>query len=224
MTEQEATLIISLSVPKDRSGAEQLAKVAMNMAVNRMSRMTGVSFNRDLLPFTLRSGISSYKLGSDVLQKYPLVYGMQELWFTADKGYSIRLLAFDEFNRNARGGSTSGRPEIGTIHSSTATLDVYPIPDSNYSVVGYVKRQVTQLSDIPSAYHDVVCVKAIEIINATISGDLARILAEEGMKEVLADSLLSWDGTIVEPDYVIRGTSMAETTVRKAHTGNLTGN
>jgi hypothetical protein len=194
MTEPEIVSAIALAVPKDRANAEVIAKAMLNLAIGKIGRMNSVSFNRDLLTLSFRSGISSYKLGTDILQKYPNIWNMQELWCTDQSNSQIKIVALDEFNRYARGGTDTGRPIVGTIHSSTATLEVYPIPDSNYTAVAYVKRQITQLSDIPSPYHDVVYSIAIEMICAAGSSEMAASLSTQGMRDIQGDAQTVWDG------------------------------
>ena len=210
MTESELTTAIALAVPKDRANADVIAKSMLALAISKVGRMSGVSFNRDLLTFNFVVGDNSYKLGIDILQKYPLIWNMQELWFTDQQGYKVRLVGLDEYNNSARGGTSTGRPTIGTLHSSTATLEVYPIPDSAYTMCAYVRRQVNQLSDIPAAYHDLLYAKAVELITVTTNPEMAIKMAAESTLEIKQDALTEWDGTLVESDRPILGTSMNE--------------
>lgn len=223
MTEQELVSAIALAVPqKDTASATTIAKSVLSIAIGKVGRMSGVTFNRDWLPFTFTANDPTYKLGSDILQKYPNVFNVQELWFTDVKGKKIRIVSLDEFNGWARGGTTTGRPTVGTVHSSSATLEVYPIPDSAYAAGAYIKRQVTQLADIPTPYHDLIYTKAIEFITAAGSPEMAAKLAKEAEDDVKRDSLIAWDGVIVESDRPIRGTTMSDSG-KRADSYNLTG-
>ena len=223
MTEQELITAIALAVPKDRANAETVAKSMLALAIGKVGRMNGVSFNRDLVTFTFTANDATYKLGTEILQKYPNVWNLQELWFTDEQGHTVQIVALDEFNRTARGGTSTGRPTIGTIHSSTATLEIYPIPDSAYTACAYVKRPIIKLEDIPAPYHDLVYAKAIELIAAAPMAEMASKLAAEGTKEVQADALIAWDGSIVPVDRAIRGTTIGETGGKRADSHNLTG-
>ena len=84
-----------------------------------------------------------------------------------------------------------------SLYSNPLTLEVYPIPSSNYSVSGYIRREIKDFKDIPEVYQDVLIDYATLAVHALINSSLAMKLAKEGLMDVQNDSLTSWTGNVV---------------------------
>lgn len=193
MTFDEIAKAVAPAVPGDAANAEAIAKVHVSRAILKVGRIKDASFNKKWVTFSLTSGTSSYVIGSDILNGYPNVWTMGKLWFPNQNGRFIEILGFDEFKRLSSGGSTTGYPRWGTLHSDQATLDVYPIPDSNYTVGAYLRKKVTNLSDIDDSFHDVVMDTALVSVKALSDPNLALDLLRLGLADVRENSQTAWD-------------------------------
>lgn len=217
MTEQDLILAISAAV-KDPTNKLAVARSCMMLAIGRMGRMTGVDWNREWVEFNLKAGQSKYALGVDVIAKYPKIWNLQEL-YRRDVQQAIPIVSLDEFNRVARGSHfPNSYPQIATIHSSSAILEIFPAPSGDFPVGAYVQKAVAQLADIPDTYHDAVYNYAVALVYSTYDPILANRLAKDGFNEVQQDSQLAWDGDIISLDRPI------DNTTRKTHDShNLLG-
>jgi hypothetical protein len=182
--------------------------------------MEGVSFNRDWVWFSFVAGQGSYVLGKDFLSKYPDILNLQQLFLTDQIDSPVTLLPLDQYNNNARGGTSTGRPVIGTVHSSNATLEVYPKPNAAYTAGAYIKRKITKFSDIPEQFHDVLYSAAITLLNASANPFLAAQLTEAGLQDILRNSQTAWSGSQIPVDRTVSGANVRR---RRADSGNLYG-
>ncbi len=195
MTTNEAIAIIKLSLPAgDSAGADSVAASLLNYGLIKTARKRGVDFNREYKSFTLSSGKSSYILGQELFSSSPNVWNVQEMFHTDSPGRPIFILGLDDFNDRARGSSTTGRPTIATVHSNPRILEVYPEPDTDYTVKGYVSKTINKLSDIPNIYHDVPIDFASMAIKAATDASVAAVLLKEGLEDLMADAGAHWTG------------------------------
>ena len=146
------------------------------------------------MTFDLTSGKGSYKIGSEILSKYVGIKKVQHLWHNDRNIAPIEIVGLDEFQRNTSGMSNSGLPIIATVHSSSPILEVYPVPDSNYSVSCYVKRKISKFSDIDDYYHDVIVDYALLSVAAVKDPSVSIRLAKEGLDDLKYDSIIGWIG------------------------------
>ena len=124
----------------------------------------------------------------------------------------------DEFKVKTEGLSASGWPRYGTVHSDKATLEVYPVPDSTYTVGTYMKKKITSLNDIGDAYHDIIIDVAVESIQALSNPNLATKLAVEGVAALQESSRVKWGGNRIPIERHLAGGSSIG-----ADSGNLRG-
>jgi hypothetical protein len=194
VTEQEAITAITIAVPANmQANADTIAKVLLKKAILKVGRTPGQSWNSDAVTVSLTSGQSTYRVGVDVLGTYADFVNMQFLWRTDTQGGDIPILAVEEFNNYARGSTSSGAPQIATLHSSDETLEIWPIPDAAYSLWGYAQKKIVNFDEIPENLHDVLIDVAIDSFNPITSGVRAR----EGIKDVKSQSLTRWDGNTI---------------------------
>lgn len=194
LTFEQAKGIVATAVGADKSNALDVAESHLLKAITKLSRMNNVNFNREWVTFTLTAGKSSYKIGSDVLSEYMDIKKIQHIWHNDRSIEPIKVLGIDEYKSNCSGLSSTGVPVIATVHSSDPILEVYPVPDSNYSVSCYVKRKINKFEDIDSAYHDVVVDYALLSVSATKDPNVAIRLFEEGIDDLKYDSMVGWIG------------------------------
>lgn len=196
MTEQQAIDIIKLSIPSgDTAGADKIAKSVLQYAVTKASRLRGTDFNREYLSDSLTNGKQEYVLGADLFGSQSKVWNISEMWFTDTTGRIVEILGLDDFNIRAGGGTITGRPTIGTVHSKTRKLRLYPIPDSTYPFEAYVTAKINKLSDIDEIYHDVLVDIAGLVIQAASDPNVKLKLVQEGLKDLLLDAGSGWTGS-----------------------------
>lgn len=206
MTESQAKNQLGLSIKMigwkspsgavvDTSSAEKVAGDILQTAVRKVGRMQGVAFNRDNVTFTLTSGTSSYQIGKDLLDKYPAIWNMEYLWMNESPGQRCYVVGLDTFNNYARGKTGSGYPKYATIHSKSKTIEFWPSPNGAYSMIGYAKENIKDLNEIPDDYHDLILAVGYEFIHAAHNPSAASKLANEGKREVVADSQTGYSGS-----------------------------
>ena len=195
MTTEQAIDIIKLSLTgADSASANTVAASLLSYGLVKVARKRGVDFNREYTSFTLSSGKSSYVLGQELFSANPNVWNLQEMYHTDVAGRPIIILGLVDFNDRARGSSTTGRPTIATVHSNPRTLEVFPEPDKDYTVKGYVSKTINSLSDIPNIYHDVPIDFASLAIKAATDASVAATLLKEGLADLMADAGAHWSG------------------------------
>jgi hypothetical protein len=190
VTEQEILEAIKIAFPAGSSNADVVAKSLLKKAILKLGRTPAQAWNSTSKTFALQANKGSYQVGLDILGGYEDFVNMQELWCNDARDNPIPIVTLDEFNSYARGGTSTGRPTMATLHSDEEILEFYPIPDSAYSIWGYIQKAIENLADIPDTYHDVLIDLAIDSLNVQTAG----IRAREGTKEIKGQSLTRWDG------------------------------
>ena len=194
MTLDEAKEIVSLAVGTDKPQAEDIAEAHISKAVLKFARANNTNFNRKWATGTLTSGKSSYVVGAEIFSGYSEIQKVQYLWRTDVPGWPISVIGLEAFNRRARGSTTSGPPVVATIHSDKATLELYPIPDSAYTIAANLKKKITGWADIPSYYQDIVVDYAVASVMATRNAEVAVQLLKAGLDDMKYDSIVGWTG------------------------------
>ena len=195
--------------------ARDMAQGLLAAAVIKIGRMPAVSWNRRNVEFSFTSGKSSYETGKDIFGEFTDIKNIQYIWITDSNGSPVKMYSLQEFNRLARGLSSSGKPRIATMHSDDETLEVYPVPDSDYNAVAYVQRVISKFDDIPVEYHDLL----VNYANASYDTRTSVAFFAEGKKEAQGDTLTRWDGNTIR---ISRGVGDQDT-VATADSGNLRG-
>ena len=191
MTYNDCVSAIAAAVPERyAANATAMATGLLNKAVLKVGRTPGANWNSEGVTFTLTSGTSNYKIGDTILGQYADPVSLQNLWRTDTRDDEIDIVSLGDFNACARGSTTTGPPEIATLHSSDETLEFYPIPDSGYTIWGLIQKEITKFEDIPDRYHDVLVDEAI----ASLDPRYAAMRAKEGLQEIADASLTRWDG------------------------------
>jgi hypothetical protein len=204
MTETQAINIIKLSLG-GVADADNIAKSVLQYALTKASRLRGSDFNREYKAATLVSGTQNYTLAT-LFGSQSNVWNIQEMWCTDTTNAAVTIIGLDDFNDRAAGGSSSGRPTIGTLHSKTRELRLYPIPDSNYPIEAYVTAKIAKLSDVPDVYHDVIIDMAGLAVKAISDPNVQMALVKEGLKDLMIDSGGGWTGSkILHPTPLSRG-------------------
>jgi len=222
MTKDEVVRAIALAVTGGGVDKEAIAQVYLQKAILKIGRMEGVDFNREWVDFNLTSGISKYQIGTDIIGKHPEIWSLKELWRTDVQGWSIEIVGLERFNAYTRGGSSAGAPTLGTIHSEAGYLEVYPIPDSAYTVAAYLKKKITNFSEIEEGYHDVLIDYAVASINATKDTAASFQFAKEGLNDLKNDQPTLWSGNSIGIERHINATNKSAKG-RRADSCNLRG-
>jgi len=217
MTEQDVIDALLLVIPKDRENAERIAKGHLKKAILKVGRMKGVDFNRDIQTFTLTTGKKEYVIGKDILSGVAGIWDIDELYLTDETRWPVKVIGIGDFDSYARGSTSTGKPQIATVHSSTATLEVWPIPDSAYNMKALVRKQIENFDDIPTGYHDVLVDYGIASIAVAGNPAVAVDFARSGLADVQADSRTSWEGNTILVERHLGGSSGAT----RADSGNL---
>jgi len=196
MTESECITAIRLAVPSDRSDADAIAKVFLQKAVKRLGRLRDVGWNRSDESFSLTGGQSVYNIGSDVLTNME-VNGVQVLWRTDGQYDPIEIVDVQEFNKHARGSTSTGNPVLATVYSDEEKLEVWPTPNASMTVWAYVRKGVSKFEDIPDDYHDVLIDYAVASVQAASNPKAAIEFARAGLQDVKEDSMTTWTGNTI---------------------------
>lgn len=194
MTEPDILDAISIAIPANRANAEKIARSYLKKSILKLGRMSGVSWNRKVITFTLISGQQEYKAGVDSI---PDLRGMGTIFRTDTPSNPIPIVDVQEFSRSARGSSTSGTPILATLHSDSTTFEIYPIPAGNYPMWGYIKKKIVNLSDIPEEYHDILIDYAIASIGASEDKRVAVAFAKAGLDDMRDEALTIWEENVV---------------------------
>lgn len=220
MTEQQAIDLIRLSIPGGTASSDKIAKSVLQYALTKISRLKGTDFNREYLSATLTGAKQEYILGTELFGSQSKVWNISEMWFTDAVGRIVEILGLDDFNVRAAGGTTTGRPTIGTVHSKTRTLKLYPIPDSNYPIEAYVTSPINKLSDLDEIYHDIPVDVAGLMIQAARDPSIKLRLVKEGFRDLLLDAGSGWTGSTMLMDKPL---SRSQGLRKATDSGNLTG-
>jgi len=189
---------VKLAVPAETSADRlSIAKVYVNMAIRTIGRMRGVPFNQFWTTMSLTNGKTTYVLGTDT----PSALNVSEMWRTDAAGWEIDIVAFDDFNSVVRGLTNSGPPQIATVYYNQGgepVLEVYPTPDSTYSIKALFRKRVDSYDDIPGEYDDVIYSVAVSLMRAVKDNNIAIQLAVAGLGDVRGDSMIAWNGSTIE--------------------------
>lgn len=192
MLEQEIIDAVAAKIGTVPTGdAETIAATYVKLAVLKVGRTRGVSWNREAVEETLESGESQYKVGADILTDYVNLRNLQSIFCTDAPNNPIKIIGVNEFGHYARGSASSGRPTIATLHSGETTLEFWPEPDDNYAIWLYLRKKIENFADIPEDFHDVVFSVAMALISSPAG------FAKQGIKEIQEDSLTTWDGNTI---------------------------
>jgi hypothetical protein len=197
MTESEVVTAIKLAITGTDTDKEGIAKSFLKKAVLKVGRLPSVMWNQTDVEFDLVSGQSSYLIGKDILTKQDDLKNIEQLWRTDTTGEPISVIPVAEFNRYARGSTSSGNPRFATIHSKEKRLEIWPAPSSGYTVWGMVQLEVENFKDIPTEYHDVLIDLAVAFIVATKDARAAMALAKSGIKDIGEDSMTKWTDNVI---------------------------
>lgn len=186
---------IEIAVRGDMSNKREIAGSLLKSAIKRLTRVNGIDFNRETVTFSLITGQIVYKIGKDLFKNKGGIWTIEEVYRTDTPSWQVNVVGKTEFNCDARGSTMTGAPLSMTIHSSAKKLEVWPEPDSPYSLSGIIVKRLNNLVDIPEEYDDVLLHMAIESYHATQSVVLAEKLARQGRAEVADDSDTKWMGS-----------------------------
>lgn len=189
--------------PVDTAQADILATTLLDLSVRKFGRINSVAFNRDKVSFTLTSGTSSYKIGDDILTKYPAIWNMQYMYVTDNTGQRIDIIGLDRFNDYRIGNTDSGVPLKATIHSKNKQLEFYPTPSSDLTVIGYAKENLDKLEEIPTMYWDAVVAYAFLLVSSIEDPTVSNLLYQDNKKDMQEDSQTLWDGDQIEQGFHI---------------------
>ena len=197
MTLEQVKMLVAAVIPEPGAGnREELADALLAAAALKVGRMPAVMFNRELVQFNLTSGKSEYNIGSDILNEYPNFWNFESLWMKDSPGNKIEIVGLDHFSAYARGSTSTGYPKYGTVHSKTHIFEIYPIPNSNYTLLGLAKGNL-DLNDIPEDYYDVLLKQSFLLAQAMRDGNIAGVLVGHDEKEIQLASGTAWTGNMM---------------------------
>lgn len=197
MTKDQAIMIVESAIPSGHPTRNKLAQAFLGKSVLKIARVQGVEFTKRWEPFTLETAKPSYIIGKDILNKFPGMTAMQDLWRTDVSGWPIDILSVGKFSAESSGLTNTGPPRVATIHSNPPILEVYPIPDSDYPVRAKIRSKISAFEDVPSEYHDAVIDQALVFLKAMQDPGVLMRLTAENIHEIRADGPLTWTGDTV---------------------------
>lgn len=215
----EIKRIVAAGIPGDRGNAEALSGDLVKMAIAAIGRMDGITFNETRRTFALIAGQSEYEIGSDIWNGAGNVIAVAHMSLTDVIGSPIMVMPADQFDAYASGSTNTGRTIYAKLYykDKKPFLKVYPTPDQAYSGEATLRIAIDSLEHIPDHFHQVVVAKGLEYAAAFSSGQLASMLAKEGVKDLVENSLSKWDGTVIP---LARSLDQGDNRLR-ADSGNL---
>ena len=204
MNDQQIKNLIQQNVGVPGAEGASIAEDAFDAAIDHVASLDDAPWNKEGATFTLTSGTGSYNLGESILSDYEDIRGITQLWYTDVQNHPIRLLSPSQFNSYGRGSTSTGRPTIATIHGRKKTLDLYPIPDSAYPVWGMLRFPL-DVNDIPDEYKKILLWFGVLISSkmGTTSYEKAERMLNRIMESLKVDGLMSWDGSRIQPEYIV---------------------
>jgi hypothetical protein len=208
MTKRELqTLIMNKAGFTGMPGMKRAHNIIL-LAVQSIGRLSGVPWGRVDVTFATISGTAKYELGVDIIDEYPDLRGIEQIWRTDTTNREVNIWSLSRFNSFKRGSTTTGAPEIATIYSDDKFLEFYPIPDAVYTLWAYVRKGIFSLSDIPDNFLEIVAWRGVMM--ATKAGSPAYLEAknmfDDVYKSATRESATQWSGDVITPMYVIGAT------------------
>lgn len=204
MTEDQIKELIKSNLVAEGVVLDKLAEIGFNAGMEHVGKLSVTPWNKKRVTITLTAGVSEYQIGVDILTDYTNCKGIVELWHTDTARYPIALRAVSQFNRYARGETTTGRPFIGTIRGNDKILEVYYIPDANYTIWAYI-RFILNFNDIPLEENEIIAWAGLMAVAPGTSGGYAKAVAmySRCLSEIAVDSPLLWDGNRYMPELIV---------------------
>lgn len=198
MTLDQVKMLVAAVIPEaGAANREDLAEALLSAAALKVGRMPAVMFNRQLVQFDLVSGQWEYNIGKDILSAYPSFWNFESPLYMKDSpGNRIEIVGLDHFSAYARGKTSTGYPKYGTVHSKTHIFEIYPIPNSNYTLLGLAKGNL-DLNDIPQDYYDVLLKQSFLLAQAMREGTIAAVLVSDDEKQLQLASGTAWTGSMM---------------------------
>jgi hypothetical protein len=200
MTKDQVINAIMVAIPSERNRANEIAEGHLQKAILKLGRSREVDFNQDIQTFTTVSGTAEYVVGKDIFADISNIWDISALYNTDTPNWKVNVLGVDDFSAYARGTTTTGRPQIATLHSSSVTLELWPEPDDAYNMKANVRRVIENFDAIPPAYHDVLidyAVASIVAAMATENPNASAMMARDGAAAVSVDTKTSWSGSTI---------------------------
>jgi hypothetical protein len=178
------------------------------LAVQSIGRLSGVPWGKIDTTFTTVSGTAKYQLGVDVLDEYPDLRGIEQIWRTDVSNREVKIWDLNRFNNYKRGSTTTGAPEIAALYSDDKYVEFYPIPDAAYTLWVYLRKGIFNFTDIPDNFLEIVAWRGVMMSVAAGSPAYleAKDMFEDVYKSATQESLTQWSGDTITPSYVIGAT------------------
>ncbi len=197
MTLDQVKMLVGAVIPgAGEDNRNDLAQALLSAAALKVGRMPAVMFNRQLVEFDLVSGQWEYSIGKDILKAYPSFWNFESLWMKDTPGNRIDIVGLDHFSGYARGRTSTGYPKYATVHSKDHRLEIYPIPNSDYTLLGLAKGNL-DLNDIPQDYYDVLLKQSLLLAQSMRDGNIASFLVADDEKELQLASGTTWTGSMM---------------------------
>ena len=226
MTTNNALDLIKVKLGGEDSDLRNtLARSALTSAINSFNRIGNFEWNRQFVDFNLTNGTGTY-LFTDLWPDYT-VKGMEpRIYLVGQSGY-IDVIDYEQFNTETKYRSTtSGTPQIATAHSKEGQIDIWPVPNDDYSCTAMLYVKVTGIDELDD-YDDLVIDRAV-MLGATKETPIeiyqAAVMSwNEGKQEIIKRTGYTvWTGNQISPDpYVTFSTTSKNR--HKTDSGNLTG-
>lgn len=218
MTLDQVKMLVAATIPEaGEANRADLAEALLSAAALKVGRMPAVMFNRQLVEFDLVSGQWEYTIGKDILNAYPSFWNFESLWMKDTPGNRIVIVGLDHFSAYARGRTSTGYPKYATVHSKDHRFEIYPIPNSNYTLLGMAKGNL-DLNDIPQDYYDVLLKQCLVLAQAMRDGNIAGVLVGDDEKELQLADGTTWTGSMMRSTH-----RLLPGQVNAAASDNLTG-
>lgn len=178
-----------------------LAQNGYESAIGDLATMDKVPWNKEAVTFDTTTS-ATYELGSDILTDYDNIQGMISLWHNETSHGRIHLTSdVNYFNGYARTNTQTGIPRLGLIHGRKKILELWPTPDSPYTLWTYIRFPLT-LEDMPGEFHRIlVWLGIMNVVDVDLKpGTYAK--AERKFNSI-ATEILAESATKISPDRII---------------------
>ncbi|MFX0194826.1 MAG: hypothetical protein ACFFCW_01795 [Candidatus Hodarchaeota archaeon] len=193
------------------------------LALSDLATMPHVPWNKEAVTFDTTTS-ATYELGSDILTDYPNVRGIISLWHNETTKGQIRLVAdVNYFNSYARTNTQSGAPILGIIHGRKRILELWPTPDSAYTLWAYIRFPLA-LEDVPEEFHMILVWLGVMNIIDPDKHPAMYAKAEKQFSKI-NNQITAESATRIAPDRIVPEVIYGYTgsTLKRADTGNWWG-
>lgn len=225
MTKEDVLKAIQVVIPGDRADRAQLADLALQQALARMTEDQATDWNEEKVEFTIPSGSRTRVIGTDILNNVETIMRVGDLHYgTAHPGRRpVEVLDKETFYRRFAGETRSGAPIACCMYRADSnadlTLEVFPVPDQTYTFNTFVKRYISNFDEIPPYARATIADMASQYV-AGLLGRATTGVGDSAESRIGRLSSTGYDGGRIR--YETQFTADNQTGVRRPRSWDLT--